>query len=137
MYVDEPVHPFGRMVMCHMLADTPAELHAMADRIGVARKWYQSPQKASTPHYDIAKSKRVTARVKLGRGYYLGIDLPRSCPRGLWKEIYRRARIGLRESEKAWADMAVWGSGYVRLTSDGVQHVPFTSVRLAPGERHA
>lgn len=24
-----------------MIADTEAELHAMADRIGVARRWYQ------------------------------------------------------------------------------------------------
>ena len=45
--------------MCHMLADTPAELHAMADRIGVARRWYQA--KASTPHYDVCKSKRALA----------------------------------------------------------------------------
>jgi hypothetical protein len=51
--------PFGRMLMCHMVADTDEELHAMADRIGVARRWYQA--KASTPHYDIALSKRLLA----------------------------------------------------------------------------
>ena len=59
VYVDEPRYPYRRMVMCHMLADTPAELHAMADRIGVARRWYQ--RHASTPHYDIAKGKRQLA----------------------------------------------------------------------------
>lgn len=42
-----------------MLADTPAELHAMADKIGVARKWFQ--YRASVPHYDIAKVKRGLA----------------------------------------------------------------------------
>jgi len=64
VYVDEPIHPFGRMLMCHMMADTRAELDAMADRIGVARKWIQ---KAGTPqeHYDICQSKRVLA-VKAG-----------------------------------------------------------------------
>lgn len=45
--------------MCHMIADTAEELHAMADRIGVARRWFQA--KASFPHYDIAKSKRALA----------------------------------------------------------------------------
>jgi hypothetical protein len=47
------------MRMCHMLADTPEELHEMADRIGMARKWYQ--REASTPHYDISKEKRAAA----------------------------------------------------------------------------
>jgi hypothetical protein len=45
--------------MCHMLADTPDELHAMADRIGIARKWFQ--RDASAPHYDVCKSKRAQA----------------------------------------------------------------------------
>lgn len=46
--------------MCHMIADTDEELHAMADKIGVQRKWHQ---KAGTPHshYDIALSKRAIA----------------------------------------------------------------------------
>lgn len=51
--------------MCHMIADGPDELHAMADRIGVARRWFQAPPKASFWHYDIAKSKRAHA-VQLG-----------------------------------------------------------------------
>lgn len=49
--------------MCHMIADTERELHAMADKIGVARRWYQV--QASAPHYDICRSKRALA-VKLG-----------------------------------------------------------------------
>jgi len=59
VYVDDMRVTFGRMVMCHMMADTPAELHDMADKIGVARKWFQGD------HYDIALSKRVLA-VQLG-----------------------------------------------------------------------
>jgi hypothetical protein len=50
---------FGRMVMCHMIADTEAELHAMAAKIGVARRWYQGD------HYDVCLSKRTKA-VMLG-----------------------------------------------------------------------
>lgn len=59
VYVDEPIHPFGRMLMCHMFADTVAELHTMADRIGIARKWFQN--KPGFPHYDVCKSKRSLA----------------------------------------------------------------------------
>lgn len=60
VYVDEARWPFGRMLMCHMMADTTAELVAMADRIGVQRRWIQ---KAGTPyeHFDICKSKRSLA----------------------------------------------------------------------------
>jgi hypothetical protein len=58
VYVDDMRAKFGNMVMCHMIADTDEELHAMADRIGVARRWFQKP---GTPrrHYDIALSKRA------------------------------------------------------------------------------
>jgi hypothetical protein len=61
VYVDDMRADFGRMVMCHMLADTDEELHLMAARIGVARKWWQSPEKTSGSHYDIALSKRALA----------------------------------------------------------------------------
>lgn len=61
VYVDQARNPFGRMQMCHMLADTRAELFAMADTIGVQRKWYQGFDKASCPHFDIAQSKRRLA----------------------------------------------------------------------------
>ena len=61
VYVDDMRAPFGRMVMCHMVADSDEELHAMAARIGVARKWWQSPATTSGSHYDIALSKRELA----------------------------------------------------------------------------
>jgi hypothetical protein len=59
VYVDAAAQPFGRMIMCHLMADTPEELRAMALRIGVAVKWFQ--YKASAPHFDICKSKRALA----------------------------------------------------------------------------
>jgi len=64
VYVDTMRAVYGRMVMCHMLADSELELHSMAARIGVARRWHQ---KAGTPHshYDICLSKRALA-VKAG-----------------------------------------------------------------------
>jgi hypothetical protein len=44
-----------------MIADTPEELHTMADRIGLARRWFQAPPAHKTPHYDVCKSKRALA----------------------------------------------------------------------------
>ncbi|WP_321814617.1 MULTISPECIES: DUF4031 domain-containing protein [unclassified Paraburkholderia] len=60
VYVDDMRAAYGRMVMCHMIADTDDELHAMADAIGVARRWHQKPGTARS-HYDIALSKRGAA----------------------------------------------------------------------------
>ncbi len=64
VYVDDMQAPFGRMKMCHMVADSTEELLAMADKIGVDRKWLQSPG-TSREHFDIAMSKRALA-VKAG-----------------------------------------------------------------------
>lgn len=69
VYVDTMAAPFGRLIMCHMWADTDVELLAMAGKIGVDRKWIQGhPQlsfgkhrEASWVHFDIAKSKRKLA----------------------------------------------------------------------------
>ena len=61
VYVDDVRHQFGRMVMCHMWADDLDELMAMADAIGVARKWLQQPPKASWVHFDIALAKKAEA----------------------------------------------------------------------------
>jgi hypothetical protein len=65
VYVDDmhltELGSYGRMKMCHMIADSDEELHAMADKIDVARKWHQKPPKASSSHYDICMSKRALA----------------------------------------------------------------------------
>ena len=60
VYVDDMRAAFGRMVMCHMIADTSDELHAMAARIGVAARWLQHGGTARE-HFDIAQSKRKLA----------------------------------------------------------------------------
>jgi hypothetical protein len=60
VYVDDMEAGFGRMIMCHMIADTTEELLEMADKIGVQRKWIQDRGMWSE-HFDIAKSKRALA----------------------------------------------------------------------------
>jgi hypothetical protein len=62
VYVDKAENGLGRMKMCHMIADTPDELHAMAGRIGMRRNWFQPK---SFPHYDVAKGRRLLA-IRLG-----------------------------------------------------------------------
>ncbi len=60
VYVDNFRAKVRGMVMCHMLADSTAELLAMADRIGVDRKHLQD---AGTyrEHFDICLTKRAAA----------------------------------------------------------------------------
>ena len=58
VYVDDVFIPYGRMKMCHMVADTEEELHEMADKIGMRREWFQN---GSHPHYDVSKSRRKMA----------------------------------------------------------------------------
>lgn len=60
VYVDAPIHRYGRMLMCHMIADSHDELLAMAARIGVAEKWLQNSG-TEREHFDVCKSYRADA----------------------------------------------------------------------------
>lgn len=84
VYVDDmherPMGQFRRMKMSHMIADTEAELHDMAEKIGVARRWYQGD------HYDVCKAKRALA-VQFGAIELTMLELGR-------KVIQRRRALG-------------------------------------------
>lgn len=60
VYVDDMRAPFGRLILCHMIADTHGELLAMAHTIGVSARWLQHPDTARE-HFDISLSKRKLA----------------------------------------------------------------------------
>jgi hypothetical protein len=59
VYVDDMyklrMGDFRGMKMSHMIATTDEELHAMAARIGMQRRWFQQD------HYDVPFSTRVLA----------------------------------------------------------------------------
>ena len=96
VYVDQSIHNYGRMTMCHMVADTLDELHSMADAIGVQRKWFQN--RRNFPHYDICKSKRAKAiecgavsmtSKELVKKANMG-EIPSCTPSPFWKKFYER-----------------------------------------------
>lgn len=58
VYVDKARNKFGRMIMCHMMADNLDELHDMAEKIGMKREWFQPK---SSPHYDVSLTRRQKA----------------------------------------------------------------------------
>lgn len=60
VYVDDYGERYGHMIMCHMIADTHEELLAMADRIGVARRWLQD-EGTAREHFDVCRTKRAAA----------------------------------------------------------------------------
>lgn len=64
VYVGVSMWPYGRMIMCHMVADTDEELDEMATKLGI-RQSKQEPKRdkgmAALVHYDISKSKRKEA----------------------------------------------------------------------------
>lgn len=64
VFVDSGTRRYGRMIMCHMIADSRAELLEMAKRIGVQLRWLQDSG-TYREHFDICQSKRALA-VKLG-----------------------------------------------------------------------
>lgn len=60
VYVDNYNRQFGRMKMCHMIADTPEELREMAQRIGCRPRWLQHPGTAKE-HYDVPLFRKAMA----------------------------------------------------------------------------
>jgi hypothetical protein len=58
VYVDNARNPFGRMLMCHMVADYIEELFGMVDRVGLARRHFQN---GSFPHFDLSLGYRARA----------------------------------------------------------------------------
>lgn len=66
VYVDQLLWERGGRLWCHLTADTPEELHAFADELGLWRSRFQSkPGRPWVDHYDIDGPRRDRA-VTLG-----------------------------------------------------------------------
>lgn len=55
VFVDNYNKKFGRMIMCHIIADTDEELYTMIDKISVKRKWKHND------HFNICINKKRLA----------------------------------------------------------------------------
>lgn len=117
VYVDPAVWPFGRMLMCHMIADSREELFEMVDKIGVRREWIQQP---GTPdeHFDISKGKRALA-IKHGA---VPVDARQML------KLIKAKRRGNPMNKSDYPD-------YVKLLAEGGEQVPDPEGRQEPLQR--
>lgn len=91
IYIDDANIKYGRMIMCHMVADTKQELVDMADAIGVPRKYIQ---KANTyqEHFDICLAAKRRA-LALGAKEVTRRELSEFCIKRMpTKQEYERLR---------------------------------------------
>ena len=64
LYVDKGRYPLGRMIMCHMLADTAEELESARCALGLPEGCTQYPG-TWKEHLDVSQAKRALALRKL------------------------------------------------------------------------
>ena len=115
VYVDDAQFPYGRMIMCHMVADTLDELHNMADIITVNRKWFQD--KPNFPHYDISKGKRalavssgaieITTREMIRFRKRLEEDIVEEIAERVRKRVIRRLADDMGITPEQWEQIAL------------------------------
>lgn len=78
VYVDKCTHKWRGRLWCHMMTDQGdlAELHEIADEIGLHREWFQ--EHPVHPHYDLTTQKRQDA---IGKGAVAvdGMELVKRC----------------------------------------------------------
>ena len=77
---------------CHLIADTPDELHAVAKAAGLRRRWCQLPPLHATPHYDIGTERVRAAAVQAGAV---------ECTRDEFIDLLRRVRALVAANPRA------------------------------------
>lgn len=84
VYVDDAVHLWRGQRWAHLMADTLAELHAMAARLGLPRGAFQD--RHSGAHYDLDAFQREQA-IRLG-----AVPISRHRDRARVRAVIARAR---------------------------------------------
>lgn len=83
---------------CHMIADSEAELHMFARRIGLKSDWFHVSS-SGVPHYDLSPNKRNMA-IAYGAQEITGKELV---------EISRRNRLRLSQNVAPFPEMDDYG----------------------------
>ena len=92
VYVDDAVTLWRGQRWAHLMADTLAELHAMAAQLGLPRRAFQD--KTSGAHYDVTAALREEA-IALG-----AIPISRHTDRARVRAVIARAKAqGRREAD--------------------------------------
>lgn len=84
VYVDDAVHLWRGQRWAHLMADTLAELHAMAERLDIPRRAFQN--RTSGAHYDVPAELRERA-IALG-----AVAISRHRDREQVKSVIARAK---------------------------------------------
>lgn len=97
----------------HLFADTEAELHTLAKKIGLKRAWFQ--EHARLPHYDVTLAMRVKAikagaRRWTGRSHSVGFTEERRASMKRKQTASKAKRVSTSNVERVFAYGAVGGS---------------------------
>jgi len=93
VYIDNMDAPYRGMLMCHMIADSTDELLAMADKIGVNRKWIQDAG-TYNEHFDICQTKKAKA-IRLGAKTITMMELGRMLAKREGSPFYHAAEVDI------------------------------------------
>jgi len=95
VYVDNELIPWRGQLWCHLVADTPDELHRFARKLGLKLSWFQVD--SVYPHYDVTTTLREKALLNGA------IDSDRAMIIACAKRLKSRIEIESRQEQSSFA----------------------------------